>query len=39
MNGLFFVFILFCVAVMIIDEAVAKHDDLNNMANNNKKEE
>lgn len=26
-------FILFCVAVMVIDEAIAKQSDLNKMAN------
>lgn len=31
-------FILFCVAVMVIDEAIAKQSDLNKMINNNLKE-
>ena len=31
-------FILFCVAVMVIDEAIAKQSDLNKMVNNNLKE-
>jgi len=32
-------FILFCVAIMMIDEAIAKQSDLNKMIKNNLKEE
>jgi hypothetical protein len=32
-------FILFCIAVMVIDEALAKQSDLNKMINNNLKED
>lgn len=32
-------FILFCVAIMVIDEAIAKQSDLNKMINNNLKED
>jgi hypothetical protein len=32
-------FILFCVAVMVIDEAIAKQSDLNEIVNNNLKED
>jgi hypothetical protein len=32
-------FILFCVTVMVIDEAIAKQSDLNKMIKNNLKED
>ena len=32
-------FILFCIAIMVIDEAIAKQSDLNKMVDNNLEED